>query len=44
MDLARLRVIIADGRYAVDPVAVAEAVLRVPDLARLLAPPRPATQ
>ena len=37
MDLARLRRIIADGRYAIDPVAVAEALLRAPDLAGMLA-------
>ena len=41
MDLTRLRQIIADGRYAIDPVAVAEAVLRAPDLAGLLAASRP---
>ena len=40
MDLARLRLIIADGHYAIDPIAVAEALLRVPDAALLLAAPR----
>lgn len=43
MDLARLRLIIADGSYAIDPLAVAEAVLRVPALVRLLAVRPPAT-
>lgn len=42
MDLAHLRVIIADGLYAIDPVAVAEALLRVPDVMRLLVAPPPA--
>ena len=42
MDLARLRLTIADGHYAIDPIAVAEALLRVPDIARLLAPHWPA--
>ena len=42
MDLTRLRLIIADGQYAIDPLAVAEALLRVPDMARLMAPARPA--
>lgn len=41
MDLARLRVIIADGLYAIDPIAVAEALLRAPGVARLLAAPPP---
>lgn len=42
MDLARLRLSIADGHYAIDPVAVAEALLRAPEVARLLLAPRPA--
>jgi hypothetical protein len=41
MDLARLRLTIADGHYAIDPIAVAEALLRVPDIARLFAVQRP---
>ncbi len=42
MDLSRLRLTIADGHYAIDPIAVAEALLRVPDIARLIVPQRPA--
>lgn len=39
MELARLRAVIAAGRYAIDPVAVAEALLRAPGVAVLLAAP-----
>ena len=42
MDLSRLRLIIADGRYAIDPHAVADALLRVPGVAQLITTPRPA--
>ena len=36
MDLTTLRLIVADGTYAIDPFAIADALLRTPDLARLL--------
>ena len=42
MDLSRLRLIIADGRYAIDPHAVADALLRVPGLAQLITAQGPA--
>ena len=42
MDLTRLRLIIADGRYAIDPLAVADALLRVPGIAPLITAQRPA--
>ena len=42
MDLTRLRLTIADGRYAIDPHAVADALLRVPGIARLITAQGPA--
>ncbi len=42
MDLPSLRLIIADGRYAIDPHAVADALLRVPGVARLITSQGPA--